>query len=172
MCRTSLGPNHPSFQQVSSILFPMPPHVHIDFVVPPPGCGWSVTDFWGWGAHRAQLRCPDDMSYDDICERGVPEGALNLSSASYPGHAYCGSLPLQGKIPTAEQGIEPGSSWLVVRSSDHQTTTMDVSNIINLGQCCRNIVLSNYIQVLCVCVCLGVCKEGVGFCIICSNVPS
>jgi hypothetical protein len=23
----------------------LPPHVHIDFVVPPPGCGRSVTDF-------------------------------------------------------------------------------------------------------------------------------
>jgi hypothetical protein len=30
----------------------------MDFVVPPPGCGRSVTDFWGWGAHRPQLRCP------------------------------------------------------------------------------------------------------------------
>ena len=27
--------------------------------------GWSVTDFWGWEAHEARLRCPDDVS-DDI----------------------------------------------------------------------------------------------------------
>jgi hypothetical protein len=61
-----------------NIFFPMPPHVRIDFVVPPPGCGRSVTKFWGWGAHRAQLRCPDDVS--DMYERGVPAGALNLNS--------------------------------------------------------------------------------------------
>jgi hypothetical protein len=41
---------------------PMPPYVHIDFVVPTPGCGRSVTIICGWGAHRAQLRCPDDVS--------------------------------------------------------------------------------------------------------------
>jgi hypothetical protein len=88
-------------------------------VVPPPDCGRSVTNFRGWGAHRARLRCPDDVS-DDMCERGVPVGALNLSSTSYPDHGRCGYLPLQGKIPTEEPGIEPGISWLVVRSSSHE----------------------------------------------------
>jgi hypothetical protein len=73
-----------------SYFSPTPPHVHIDFVVPPPGCGRSVTDFWGWGTHRARLRCPDDVSGDDMCERGVPGGALNLSSTSYPDHGRCG----------------------------------------------------------------------------------
>jgi len=42
----------------------MPPHVLVDFVVLPPGHGRSVTDFWGWHAHEAQLRCPDDVSGD------------------------------------------------------------------------------------------------------------
>jgi hypothetical protein len=84
---------------------PMPPHVHIDFVIPPPGCGRSVTDFWGWGAHRARLLCPDD----DMCECGVPAGALNPSSTSYPDHGRCRDLPLQRKIPTAETRIELGS---------------------------------------------------------------
>ena len=28
----------------------------------PPGCGDSVADFWGWDAHEARLRCPDDVS--------------------------------------------------------------------------------------------------------------
>ena len=41
-----------------------PPHVLVDFVVLPPGHGRSVTDFWGWDAHEAQLRCPDDVSGD------------------------------------------------------------------------------------------------------------
>jgi len=43
---------------------PMPPHVLVDFVVLPPGHGMSVTDFWVWDAHEAQLRCPDDVSAD------------------------------------------------------------------------------------------------------------
>jgi hypothetical protein len=64
------------------------------------------------------LHCSDDVS-DDVCERGVGGGALNLNSASYPDHGHCGDLPLQGKILTAKPGIEPGTSWLVVRSSDH-----------------------------------------------------
>jgi len=46
------------------IFYPMPPHVLVDFVVLPPGHGKSVTDFWGWDAHEAQLRCPDDVSGD------------------------------------------------------------------------------------------------------------
>ena len=43
---------------------PVPPHVLMDLVVLPPGHGSSVTDFWGWDAHEAQLRCPDDVSGD------------------------------------------------------------------------------------------------------------
>jgi hypothetical protein len=43
---------------------PMPPHVLVDFMVFPPRHGSSVTDFWGWDAHEAQLRCPDDVSGD------------------------------------------------------------------------------------------------------------
>ena len=31
-----------------------------------------------------------------------------------------GILPLKGEIPMVEPGIEPGTSWLVVRSSDHE----------------------------------------------------
>jgi hypothetical protein len=50
----------------------------------------------------------------DINERAVPGGALNLNSTGY------GDLPPQRKIPTAEPGIESGTSWLVVRSSNHQ----------------------------------------------------
>jgi len=42
----------------------MLPHVLVDFVVLPPGYGRNVTDFRGWDAHEAQLRCPDDVSGD------------------------------------------------------------------------------------------------------------
>jgi hypothetical protein len=41
----------------------------MDFVVSPPGCGWSVTDFWGWDAHEAQLLCPDEVD-GDIYQEG------------------------------------------------------------------------------------------------------
>ena len=43
---------------------PMPPHVLVGFMVFPSGHGRSVTDFWGWDAHEAQLRFPDDVSGD------------------------------------------------------------------------------------------------------------
>jgi hypothetical protein len=36
----------------------------MDFVVSPPGCGLSVTDFYVWDAHEAQLRCPDEVDGD------------------------------------------------------------------------------------------------------------
>jgi hypothetical protein len=90
----------------------------MDFVVSPPGCGRSVTDFLGWDAHEAQLRCPDEVD-SDIYEYEVPGGALNLKSTNYPDHDRQRDLPLQGKIPIAEPGIEPGTSWSVVRNSDH-----------------------------------------------------
>jgi len=33
----------------------------VDFVVLTPGHGKSVTDFRGWDADEAQLRCPDGV---------------------------------------------------------------------------------------------------------------
>jgi hypothetical protein len=36
----------------------------MDFVVSSPGCGRSITDFWGWDAHEVQLRCPDEVDGD------------------------------------------------------------------------------------------------------------
>jgi hypothetical protein len=55
--------------------------------------------------------------YMYIYEHGVPGAALNLNSTSYPDY---GDLLLQRKIPTDEPRIEPGTSWLVLGSSDHQ----------------------------------------------------
>jgi hypothetical protein len=79
-----------------------------------------------WPALSERLKTPDVS--DDMYERGVPGGALNLNSTGYPDHGLCGDLPLQGKIPTAEPGIEPGTSWLVVTSSDHQARGWSVLN--------------------------------------------
>jgi hypothetical protein len=43
----------------------MPPHVHTDFVVPPLGCGRSVTDFWGCGSIGRSYVAP--MMWVMIC---------------------------------------------------------------------------------------------------------
>ena len=88
------------------------------FVVLPPGHGRSVTDFWGWDAHEAQLRCPDGV-WVVIEEDVVPGGALNLNSTNLPRPWSPRESSPSRKIPTVEPGIEPGTSWLVVRDSDH-----------------------------------------------------
>jgi hypothetical protein len=63
--------------------FPQCHHMSLmDFIVSPPGCGRSVTDFWGLNAHEAQLRCPNEVDGDIwiwITRRG-----LNLSSTKLP----------------------------------------------------------------------------------------
>ena len=56
----------------------MPPHVLINFRRFPPGCGDSVADFWGWDAHEARLRCPDDVS-GDMQEDEITGGDLSLN---------------------------------------------------------------------------------------------
>ena len=56
----------------------MPPHALMNFRGFPPGCGDNVADFWGWEAHGARLRCPDDVS-GDMQEDEIPGGALSLN---------------------------------------------------------------------------------------------
>jgi hypothetical protein len=87
----------------------------LDFAVSPPGCGWSVTDFWDWDAHEAWLRCLDEVDAD-IYEYGVPGGALNLNSTNHPDHGHHGDPPLSGKNPHFRAGNRTRS---VVRSADH-----------------------------------------------------
>jgi len=82
---------------------PMPPRVLVDFVVLPPGHGRSVTD-----AHEAQLRCPDDVS-----------GDIGRNSTNLPRPWSPREFSPSEKIPMVEPGIEPGTSCLVVRDSDH-----------------------------------------------------
>jgi len=97
------------------IYFFFDPMIHMsftDFLVFPPGHGRSVTDFWGWDAHEARLRYPHDVS-DDI------GGPLNLISTNLPRPWSPRESSPSGNIPTVEPGIEPGTSWLVVRDSDH-----------------------------------------------------
>ena len=89
----------------------------LDFVFLPPGHGRSVIDFWCWDAHEAQLRCPDGVRV--VIEDVVPGGALNLKSTNLPRPWSARESSPSRKIPTVEPGIEPGTSWLVVRNSDH-----------------------------------------------------
>ena len=49
---------------------------------------------------------------------------LKSKSTNYPDHGHHGNPPPTRKIPMAEPGIEPGTSWLVARISDHQTTRL------------------------------------------------
>jgi hypothetical protein len=49
---------------------------------------------------------------------------LKSKSTNYPDHGHHGDRPPTRKIPMVEPRIEPGTSWLVVRSSDHQTTRL------------------------------------------------
>jgi hypothetical protein len=84
-----------------------------------------------------------------MCERGVPGGALNLSSTSYPDHGHWGDLPLQGKIPTAEPGIEPRTSWLVVRSSDDQAKRLVKTSKFQGTSNCRFSLLSHTHWIIC-----------------------
>jgi hypothetical protein len=100
----------------------MPPHVHINFVVPPsrvwPKCNRLL---------RSGRSYVAPMMWVTIYERGVPERALSLNSTNYPEQGHHGDRPLLGKIPTAGPGIEPGTSCLVVRSHDHQDTRLVIS---------------------------------------------
>ena len=112
----------PSWQINSHLFKFFPPQCHhtsfVDFVVLPPGHGRSVTDFWGWNAHEVQLRCLDGV-WVVIEEDVVPGGALNLNSTNLPRPWSPHESSPSRKIPTVEQGIEPGTSWLVVRDSNH-----------------------------------------------------
>ena len=64
------------------------------FVVRPPGCGGSVTDFSVWDAHEAQLPCPDGIR-GDILGNEVPGGALRLDLLTTQTMVTTGILPLQ-----------------------------------------------------------------------------
>ena len=52
------------------------------------------------------------------------DGPLNLNLLTTQTKATMGIFPYQEKIPMVEPGIEPGTSWLVVRNLDHQTTRL------------------------------------------------
>ena len=77
---------------------PMPPHVLMNFRGFPPGCGNSVADFWGWDAHEARLRCPDDVS-GDMQEDEIPGGTLSLNLLTTQTMVTTGIFPCKEKFP-------------------------------------------------------------------------
>jgi hypothetical protein len=77
---------------------PMPPHVLMNFRGVPPGCGDSVADFWGWDAHVARLRCPDDVS-GDMQEDEIPGGAFSLHLLTTQTMVTTGIFPCKEKFP-------------------------------------------------------------------------
>ena len=64
----------------------------------PPDCGNSVADFWGWDAHWAQLRCPDDVS-GDMQEDEIPGGALSLNLLTTQTMVTTEIFPCKEKFP-------------------------------------------------------------------------
>ena len=75
----------------------MPPHVLMNFRGFSPSCGDSVADFWGWDAHEARLRCPDDVS-GAMEEDEIPGGALSLNLLTTQTMATTGIFPCKEKI--------------------------------------------------------------------------
>jgi hypothetical protein len=97
------------------------------------GCGWSVTDFWGWDAHEAGLRCP--MRWMVIYEYGVPGWALNLNSTNYPDHGHHGDPSLSGKNPNGRAGNQTRDLMLSSQKRwplDHE---VGLFFIVRLGIC-------------------------------------
>ena len=89
----------------------------VDFVVPPPGHGKSVTDFWLMDAHEAQLRYPDGV-WVVIEEDVVPGGALNLNLLTTQTMVTTEIFPFK-ENSHGRAGNRTRTSWLVVRDSDH-----------------------------------------------------
>ena len=76
----------------------MPSHVLMNFRGFPPGCGDSVADFWGWDAHKSQLRCPDNVS-GDMQQDEIPGGSLNLNLLTTQTMISTGVFPCKEIFP-------------------------------------------------------------------------
>jgi hypothetical protein len=88
----------------------------MDFVVSPPSCGQIVTDFWCWDAHEVQLRCPNEVDGDIWITRWGLKPKFYWTTQIM---VTMGIFPFKENTPMAEPGIEPETSWSLVRNSDH-----------------------------------------------------
>jgi hypothetical protein len=97
---------------------PMPQHVHTKFRGPLSWlwrkCNRLLRLGRPWRAVRLSRRC------DGLCTgRWSARRGLKSRSTNYPDHGHDGDPPPTWKIPMVEPRIETGTSWLVVRCSDH-----------------------------------------------------
>ena len=92
-------------------------------------CGLNGLPSWAWQKYNRRLRLGRPWGAvtlsrwcEVIWEDVVSGGPLNLNSTNLP--RPWPQRESSGKIPTVEPGIEPGTSWLVGRDSDHLTTRL------------------------------------------------
>ena len=102
----------------------MPPHVLSDFVVSPPAVAEVYPTSEVGTPNRRGYVVPMRMMVKWEVNLRCQGGALNLLSINYPDHGHHGRLPLSRKNADGRPGIEPGTSRLVIRSSDHQATRL------------------------------------------------
>ena len=101
-----------------SPLPPMPPHVLCGLCGPPSSawqeCNWLLRLGRPWATVTLSWWCVSG-------DRGgcSARGALNLNFTTLPRPWSPRESSPSRKIPTVELGIEPRTSWLVVRNSDH-----------------------------------------------------
>jgi hypothetical protein len=107
----------------------------MDFAVFPPGCGRSVTDFWGGDAPEAQLRGTGEVDMMVIYEHDVPGGALNLSSTKLPRpwspwESFSSRKNPHGRTGNRTQDLMISSRklWLL----DHEASLITNYNIIRI----------------------------------------
>jgi hypothetical protein len=79
----------------------------MDFVVSPPGCGRSATNFWSWDAHEAQLRCTDEVD-GDIWIWSTGRGLKATFYQTTQTMVTMGILPFKEKSPWQNQESNPG----------------------------------------------------------------
>jgi hypothetical protein len=84
--------------RIPQIFLPIPPHVPYGLRGSPPGCGRSVTDFWGWDAHQAQLRCADEVD-GDILIWSTGRGLKPKLYWTTQTMVTIGIFPFKGKFP-------------------------------------------------------------------------
>ena len=90
----------------------------------PPGCGDSVADFWGWDAHEARLRCPDDVS-GDMQEDEIPGEALSLNLLTTQTVVTTGTFParknshVRTRNRTRDLMISSQSPWPLEHEAGH-----------------------------------------------------
>ena len=62
----------------------------------------------------------------------MPGGPLNLNSTNLPRPWSPRESSPSGKFPTVEPGIEPGTSCLVVRETDHETEILMLQQVVTV----------------------------------------